>query len=113
MNYRKETKNIFIGLMVVIFGLLLSISYAQDDGCRFGYCPGPSDESPFKATASTIPATPNTDNIRPTRYVVQSGDSLGKIASKFSLTVAELTKANGIISYNNFFVGKVLNIPSK
>ena len=109
---------------MVVFGFILSSSYAQhnnNNSCRFGNsCLSNSDEAPLQVIAST---TSNTDNTRPTRYtskavtagtyIVQPGDSLAKIASNFSLTVAELAKANSITNYNNLFVGQVLNIPSE
>ena len=45
-----------------------------------------------------------------TTYVVQKGDTLYGIASKFKTTVAELKRINGLTS-NNLHVGQKLNIP--
>lgn len=49
------------------------------------------------------------------KYTVKKGDTLYKIASKYSTTVSEIQKANpSIIKNPNLInVGWVLNIPSK
>ncbi|MHB8625231.1 MAG: LysM peptidoglycan-binding domain-containing protein [Aggregatilineales bacterium] len=46
-----------------------------------------------------------------TTYVVQSGDTLFRIASRFGVTVAAIVQANGIVNPNLIFVGQVLTIP--
>ena len=45
-------------------------------------------------------------------YTVKRGDSLGKIAEKYGVTIAEL-KATNDISGTNIDVGQLLEIPSK
>lgn len=55
----------------------------------------------------TIPSLPESGNY----YVVQSGDSLWKIANKYGITVNELKNLNGLVS-NNLSVGQILEVPS-
>ena len=54
----------------------------------------------------TIPSLPESGNY----YVVQSGDSLWKIANKYGITVNELKNLNGLTS-NNLSVGQILEVP--
>ena len=44
-------------------------------------------------------------------YIVQRGDTLFAIATRFGVTVAALTAANGISNPNLIFVGQPLTIP--
>ena len=44
-------------------------------------------------------------------YVVQPGDTLSKIATRFGIDTAELTEANNISNPNQLFVGDVLVLP--
>ena len=44
-------------------------------------------------------------------YEVQSGDSLGKIAERFGVTIAELMAANGLPDPDHIEVGQQLDIP--
>jgi LysM repeat protein len=48
--------------------------------------------------------------IKPTYYVVKSGDTLGAIAKKFNTTVAQLAKWNGIRDVNKISVGQRLKV---
>lgn len=45
-----------------------------------------------------------------TDYIVQSGDTLGKIAGKYKLTVKDLKALNKLTS-DNIFVGQKLKVP--
>ena len=45
------------------------------------------------------------------QYVVQPGDTLGKIALRFNISVDELTAANSISNPNQLYVGDVLILP--
>lgn len=44
-------------------------------------------------------------------YVVQSGDTLSRIAVKYNTTVANLSAMNGITNPNLIYAGQVLNVP--
>ena len=44
-------------------------------------------------------------------YIVQNGDTLGEIASRFSVTVEALAQANGITDLDHIEEGQVLVIP--
>ncbi|MCM3116077.1 LysM peptidoglycan-binding domain-containing protein [Neobacillus sp. MER 74] len=65
-----------------------------------------------KPVATTPPKTmtPATNVKGTTDYVVQSGDTLGKIAGKYKLTVNELKALNKLTS-DNIFVAQRLKVP--
>jgi LysM repeat protein len=46
-------------------------------------------------------------------HVVQSGESLSRIASRYGVTPSEVAKANGITNPNSIRVGQKLKIPKK
>ncbi|WP_338470999.1 LysM peptidoglycan-binding domain-containing protein [Niallia sp. XMNu-256] len=54
-------------------------------------------------------ATPTTDNAKTDTYVIKSGDTLGKIASKFNTSVSNLKSLNGLRS-DLIFVGQKLKV---
>jgi len=47
------------------------------------------------------------------KYVIQSGDTLAKIAQKLGTTYTELAKINKISNVHKIFVGKTLLVPAK
>ncbi len=54
------------------------------------------------------------DNCSPGTYTIVEGDYLGKVASKFDVTVDALNAANVITSgYSSFYVGLEIVIPAK
>ncbi|MEZ4547863.1 MAG: LysM peptidoglycan-binding domain-containing protein [Thermodesulfobacteriota bacterium] len=50
------------------------------------------------------------EKVTSSRYTVAKGDTLGRIASKFGVSVSELKKANGLRG-NTLRAGARLNIP--
>jgi LysM repeat protein len=60
--------------------------------------------TPVVPGATPVPTTSGTT------YTVQSGDTLTRIAARFSTTVLAIAQANGIANPNLIFVGQVLNI---
>ncbi len=62
--------------------------------------------------------TPDPPRLLPTRagspqdYVVQAGDSLGKIAERYNVSLDELIKANQMTNPDHLEVGQVLTIPA-
>jgi LysM repeat protein len=44
-------------------------------------------------------------------YTVQAGDTLGKIARLYAVSIAELARMNGIVNVNLIHVGQTLTIP--
>jgi LysM repeat protein len=56
-------------------------------------------------------ATTGLATITPTVYVVQPGDTLGKVALEFDISVEELMAANGLTDPNVLEVGQTLAIP--
>lgn len=47
------------------------------------------------------------------KYIVQRGDTLGNIASKYDTTVQAIVRANGIRNPDMIHKGQILRIPSK
>ncbi len=72
--------------------------------------------TPTPALPSTTPPTPTqTQTPTPTvdrTYVVQRGDTLFRIATRYGLTVAEMAAANSISDPTLIYAGQVLTIPS-
>jgi LysM repeat protein len=48
----------------------------------------------------------------PTQYVVQSGDTLSRIALRFGVSMWEIARQNNILNLNSIFAGQTLVIPS-
>jgi len=65
---------------------------------------------PTEPPATSAPATPAPSPTFQT-YTVQSGDTLGAIASRFGVTVKAIAKLNGIADPSRLQVGQVLLIP--
>jgi LysM repeat protein len=70
-----------------------------------GATPPPAANTPPPATQAPPPSGGQTT------YVVQRGDTLALIASRFRVTVAAIAAANGILNPNLIFVGQRLIIP--
>lgn len=69
-------------------------------------------QSPANATPDVLPAPPVEESATTsTTYTVQSGDTLGSIASRYGVTVDALAEANNIDNPNLIAVGQVLTIP--
>ena len=66
---------------------------------------------PAAAVAPTPP--PPAPVVPTTEHVVQSGDTLSKIALKYGVTTDELAKANNISNPKMLFIGQRLIIPTK
>ena len=66
---------------------------------------------PIQTTTPTTTST--TTTVAPTDflYVVQSGDTLGKIAERFSVTVIAIVERNGLSSADDIQAGQSLEIP--
>jgi LysM repeat protein len=68
--------------------------------------PAPTTVPPTAVPTSAPTAAPSF-----TTYVVQRGDSLGRIARQFGTTVAALQRLNNITNASRIFTGQVLRIP--
>src|SRR5690349_16233982 len=72
---------------------------------------------PHDANASLKTPTPDQPHALPTKrdfpqqYTVQAGDTLGKIAQAYGITLEALMKANGLNEASVLSVGQVINIP--
>lgn len=67
--------------------------------------------TPSPVTTATATPEADSENRSPQWYIVESGDSLGKIAQKFDISVADLQTANLIDDPSKIIVGMVLAIP--
>lgn len=65
-------------------------------------------EPPPEAPAPTEPAE-ETDGI----YIVQPGDTLGRIAQRYNVTVEDLAAANNIVNIHRLEIGQRLIIPGR
>jgi len=65
--------------------------------------PVPATKAPSN-NPTPVPSTGGT-------YVVQRGDTLSRVASRFGTTVAALAQLNGIVNPSLIFVGQVLKLP--
>ncbi len=66
--------------------------------------------APASSTVGTsVTATPTP--AQPTTYVVQPGDTLFRIASRFNVNIVTLAQRNNITNYNRIFVGQRLVLP--
>ncbi len=66
---------------------------------------GNPDQVPDSSTESDVPLE------IPDTYVVEDGDTLYAISSKFGIELAALVEANGLTDPNGIFVGQELIIP--
>jgi LysM repeat protein len=71
----------------------------------------PATETPSPTPVAAQPATPVSNNQTGNRYVVQPGDTLSNIASRFNTTVGTLVQINGITNPNRIFVGQSITLP--
>lgn len=72
--------------------------------------PGPGGQQPSSpapaATSTPAPAR------NPGTYTVQEGDTLGAIAERFGVTIADLVAANGLADPDLIYPGQELTIPA-
>ncbi len=66
---------------------------------------------PIQTTTPTTTTTTTTVAPSDFLYVVQSGDTLGKIAERFSVTIAAIVERNGLSSADDIQAGQSLEIP--
>lgn len=67
--------------------------------------------SPAEGQPTETPEPTAEEVERVSEYTVQSGDTLGSIASRFDLTIEDLVRANEMDNPDRLEVGQVLNIP--
>ena len=66
---------------------------------------------PIQTTTPTTTTTTTTVAPADLLYVVQSGDTLFRIAERFSVTVAAIVERNGLASADDIEAGQSLEIP--
>ena len=77
-------------------------------------CPetAPAAAADLPATSLPLPPAPSPVAATPVVHVVQSGETLGGIASQYNVTVEALMTANGLSNPNVLNVGQALTIPA-
>jgi LysM repeat protein len=75
--------------------------------------PAPVEEGPTPGADPVAPPATDTPPTAtgPVTYVVQSGDTLGRIAQRYNVTIAEIAAANNLPNVHRLDVGQVLTIP--
>mgnify|MGYP000306248600 CR=1 FL=1 len=61
--------------------------------------------------ADVVPEGTTSTTLRPARWTIQQGESLGEIARRYGVTVDSIMLANNITSANNVRAGTVIVIP--
>jgi len=69
------------------------------------------DTLPPIATTTTTTTILQTTTTYPDVYVLQPGDTLGKVAAMFGTTIAELQAINGITDPNKVQAGQTIKMP--
>ena len=69
----------------------------------------PVKQSETKIETETVAKAPTTANASTTEYVIKSGDTLGKIAAQFSISVQSIKSLNGLSS-DLIFAGQKLKV---
>jgi LysM repeat protein len=73
---------------------------------------GDGTETVETTVPSTVESTTTTIAYEPVFYTVQSGDSLFGIAEKYSVSMEEVMRLNGITNPDKVFAGQVLELPA-
>jgi hypothetical protein len=86
---------------------------AEDESPRATPDPGlpPTWTPPPTAVPATPLPPPGTTATTTITYVIQPGDTLGQIAARYGVTVAELARLNNISNVDRIEVGDTLLIP--
>ncbi len=71
----------------------------------------PGASAPSTGSSASQPAGPAVDLSQFETYTVQPGDTLGKIAEKFGVSVSAIAELNRITNIDRIEVGTVLAIP--
>jgi len=85
----------------------------EDESPRATPDPGlpPTWTPPATAEPATPMPLPGTTATTTITYVIQPGDTLGQIAARYGVTVAELARLNNISNIDRIEVGDTLLIP--
>ncbi len=74
-------------------------------------CGGDDDAGADTTSSTTAAPATTTTAAAPATYTVQSGDTLGAIATRLGTTVAALVELNALADPNRLEVGQVLQLP--
>jgi len=72
--------------------------------------PLPQEETAAVPTATAAPEAAPEPALAPDTYTVQRGDNLTQIAARFGMTVAAISRLNGIANPSQIYVGQVLRL---
>ena len=98
-----------IGRAAATFLLVVAVSACGRGGDDETSAGTDASVSTVATTTTAVPATPAPP--AEVLYVVQAGDSLSAIASRFGVSVDEIANANAIEDVNRLAVGRELVIP--
>ncbi|HEY5571879.1 MAG TPA: LysM peptidoglycan-binding domain-containing protein [Anaerolineales bacterium] len=71
------------------------------------------EATPVSAVAEPTEASPAEPSLKKIEYAIQSGDTLGKIADRFDVTIEEIIAANDLDDPNRLDVGQIVIIPGQ
>ncbi|MEI7548302.1 MAG: LysM domain-containing protein [Actinomycetota bacterium] len=98
-------KRLRLVLLAGVFVVLPVISGACGDATKA------HDTLPPIATTTTTTTILQTTTTYPAFYILQVGDTLGKVAQMFGTTIEELQAVNGIADKNKVYSGQKIKLP--
>jgi LysM repeat protein len=107
MGRRHEIRRVVVIATALSCGVVVSACGRTDPGTDVA---GVS-QTPVAETVATLPATTAPPPTTQVTYVIQSGDTLSIIASRFGVSTKALADFNAITDVDKIGVGQLLAIP--
>lgn len=90
----------------VPFGALLTVNGLYNPNVLY-----PGQELIIPTVVQPVDVEASLAAARPTTYIIQPGETLGTVAQRYDINIAELARLNDIYDYNLVFVGQSLRLP--